>query len=88
MTRTRVKDICTTCNDGNVCRIPVVSVSGVWHCEQFDNHTPSPAGSRAVTVVTAGSDTGNYGLYGERYRRETCNNSKTEGGIWHCEEYR
>jgi hypothetical protein len=84
------KDLCTTCNNPPECDSTRSGRRPVYFCEQFDDYTP-PKPARKSTKSgnqTEGIPNGKYkGICINCDHRETCANSCTEGGIWHCEEY-
>ncbi|NIM12497.1 MAG: hypothetical protein GTO45_10350 [Candidatus Aminicenantes bacterium] len=93
-----VNDICSTCNHGELCVSKKTRQGPVWFCEEFDDYVPVkeqdvneagflPAQSR-VGPGTRENDTSQFkGLCINCESRFTCSNSRTQGGIWHCEEY-
>lgn len=91
-------DICSTCIHGELCVSKKTRQGPVWFCEEFDDHVPAekqevqeegflPARSR-VGPGTRENDASLFkGLCINCENRFTCSNSRTQGGIWHCEEY-
>ncbi len=93
-----INDICSSCNHGELCASKKTRQRPVWFCEEFDEYVPVkeqdvqeagslPAQSR-IGSGTGEDDSSQFkGLCINCENRFTCGNSKTEGGIWHCEEY-
>ncbi len=91
-------DICSTCNHAELCISKKTRQGPVWFCEEFDDYVPVkeqdvneavflPAQSQ-VGPGTGENDSSQFkGLCINCENRFTCINSRTEGGIWHCEEY-
>lgn len=87
-------DLCTTCNDQNLCISD--SRRPVMFCEQFDDYTPESERSYKAVPMTDSDEIGHAGTDDYKYlglcmncdHRKTCPLAKSEGGVWHCEEYR
>ena len=87
-------DLCMTCNDQAICISD--SRRPVMFCEQFDDYTPEPektyqSKSPAVSDKVDKADKDDYpylGLCMNCDHRKTCPLAKSEGGVWHCEDYR
>ncbi len=87
-------DLCITCNDQDLCISD--SRRPVMFCEQFDDYTPESEKSFITEPKTdsgridnAGSEDYQYlGLCMNCDHRASCPLAKSEGGVWHCEEYR
>lgn len=91
--------ICSTCNDASICKNSGNSTHPVWHCEQFNDYTPPVIDSLDKNVIFDGNSqisSKSEEVCSEKYKglcmncdnRETCINSETDGGIWHCEDYK
>jgi hypothetical protein len=68
----------------------------VWHCEEFSAYTPpevrnrKPNGRRLLGTnpgPTAVKPNHLLGLCANCENWETCTFPRSEGGVWHCEEY-
>ena len=89
-----IVDLCTTCNDTNLCKPN--SRRPVLFCEEFDDYQPLPekesiseTDSKTKTVINSEIEEYKFlGLCINCDFRESCPLAKTEGGIWHCEEYK
>jgi len=85
--------LCSTCNHASTCKHSRNSNNPVWHCEEFDDYSPLAVTNNSHYTHSS-SDTGEK--YSEKFKglcmncdnRNTCSKSQTEGGVWHCEEYR
>ena len=93
------KDLCSTCNYGELCVSKKTRQGPVWFCEEFDGYVAvkeqevyeagwQPAQSRVGPGIMEKDTSQFMGLCIHCENRFTCINSKTEGGIWHCEEYK
>ena len=91
-------DICSTCNYGKLCVSKKTRQGPVWFCEEYDDYVPvkvqevyeagfQPAQSRVGSGIKENDSSQFKGLCINCENRVTCINSKTVGGIWHCEEY-
>ena len=88
------KDLCLTCNNSPTCFLSS-NDNTVFECEEYND-------ASWVSIETADKDANKQAYrrpdssYSEKYKglcnncenRETCGNSATAGGVWHCEEYR
>jgi hypothetical protein len=91
------KDICSTCNYGELCVSKKTRQGPVWFCEEFEDHVTVEEENGVDTEFQIippwkepGSNEGSIrfkGLCINCENRVTCANSKKEGGVWHCEEY-
>lgn len=92
-------DICSTCNYGELCVSKRTRQGPVWFCEEFDDYVPvkeeevyegglQPAQSRVGPGAMEKDSPQFKGLCINCEDRFICTNSKTVGGIWHCEEYK
>lgn len=85
--------LCSTCRFAEECKPTTGAGSAVNFCEEFQvEHTPV----RRSTGISSGSldkprlegVAGQYkGLCIDCRNNTTCTFPKTEGGVWHCEEY-
>jgi len=93
-TLTTVNDLCVSCNEAEICAIPAESSRRPKHfCEEFDNYTANSRPRYGANLpqhrpVVFTTETAKYkGLCVNCENRAECSLSRTEGGIWHCEEY-
>ena len=95
----RSAGLCSTCNNNNngvACGYRALRGYDALFCEMFDISPDGRRGevkTRFVTVKTSAvsEETGPEvykGLCINCENRETCRLAKSEGGIWHCEEYK
>ncbi len=84
------QSICTTCNNREDCAVSARSGSPIMHCDEFDDRQEIIAAAPELEVAAVKEpETGNYtGICVNCEERTECIRSSTEGGIWHCEEYR
>ncbi len=83
--------LCLTCNNAADCAYRKLRGTDAIFCEMFDNYVP-PKGNedvaRTPVMASEGVEFGKYkGLCVNCAHRNACALSKSEGGIWHCEEY-
>ena len=86
--------LCITCVNASGCIYIKNQKSVVLQCEEFEGYTNSPMRATINDVLSKVSsdaskaDSGKYeGLCVNCEIRETCEFPKSEGGVWHCEEY-
>ena len=83
--------LCLTCNNAPDCFFRKRRGADAIYCEMFDNYVPPKGGDGiAVTpaLTTEAAEFGKFkGLCVNCAHRNACALSKSEGGIWHCEEY-
>ena len=83
------RDLCSTCNHAPTCGNRSTAEKPVFYCEEFDAYVPESSKKRSVSAPTETIDSDEYkGLCFNCENREKCVFPKSEGGIWHCEEYR
>jgi hypothetical protein len=88
------RDLCWTCNFAASCVNRGTAERPKLYCEQFDSYVPrSPVSEKVASRAASGdkkdSDEYKYkGLCLNCENRETCTLSGSQGGVWHCEEYR
>jgi hypothetical protein len=85
------RDLCSTCNYAPTCDNRSSSEKPVFYCEEFYNYVPVPVKKTSVSASapTETIDPDKYkGLCSNCENRETCLLPRSEGGNWHCEEYR
>jgi len=87
--------LCMSCRNASICTFPRDPAMPAFYCEEFAIETP-------VSVVTTEKEqpfvTGPAGVQKDSSRlvglcidcegRKNCSFPKSEGGVWHCEEYR
>ena len=83
--------ICLTCNHFEHCRLRPEERFPVWFCEQFDDYAPADnpgrnPGGESPTPSAIGKKLN--GLCVNCELAADCALAKSEGGVWHCEEYR
>jgi hypothetical protein len=90
-------DICSTCNYGELCVSKKTRQGPVWFCEEFDDYV-TVTGEKSVgtesQIIPPWKDFNSLedptrfkGLCINCENRNTCVNTRVEGGVWHCEEY-
>ena len=90
--------LCSTCNNSLTCGYRALRGGDALFCEMFDDYMPSPNGGNGgvkgsasveVDVVEKVTDAEVFkGLCVNCEDRRTCRLANSEGGVWHCEEYR
>ena len=91
----KYRGLCSTCKNAPGCTFPRDRNKPVLHCEEFDTGelplTESSAKDRSrpsLSSATKERDSTQFiGLCSTCEKRETCTFPKSEGGVWHCEEY-
>lgn len=95
-------DICATCNHLKICVNQHKRIRPVWFCEEFDDYVPAEKIKVKIPVQKSkpkdkyqiSSDKKNTqsqtlkGLCVDCENRDNCSLKKTNGGVWHCEEYK
>jgi len=94
----KTRGLCSTCNNAAGCTHLQRAKFPVLQCEEFDAYQPPRSKAGGQSAVSAGSplgsdagegDSSKYkGLCQDCEHRSTCTFPKSEGGVWHCEEYR
>ena len=89
--------ICSTCTHFNACTLREQRTGPTHYCEEFacESGTQMHAASRQESLRDetpeswlTEADRRYLGLCANCDHRSTCTLAATEGGIWHCEEYR
>jgi hypothetical protein len=87
--------LCMSCRNASVCTFPRDPAMPAFYCEEFEIETPvsditAEKRQPFVTVPAAGKkdSSGLAGLCIDCEGRKNCSFPKSEGGVWHCEEYR
>ena len=89
-----VSGLCVSCITAETCMYRKGSKEPVAYCEEFSTHGNQVSTKlRHVTPQLTPSEkildpAGLKGLCVNCDHRATCTHAKTEGGIWHCEDYR
>ena len=86
--------ICTTCNHAHSCTNATNEDRPTWQCEEFDtvtivkslNKIEDIDGKKAYRHISAKRNE-YLGLCNNCEHQSYCTLAKSEGGIWHCEEY-
>lgn len=82
--------LCLTCNYAETCVRREHHGKPVWYCEEFDDFQPESKGTVVREKRVASTETAMEaykGLCLNCDNRQVCVIPKSEGGIWHCEEY-
>lgn len=84
-------ELCTTCNHVDECLVPRSdSRRPVVYCEEFDDYSPAPPKenfAKKPLFEPVREDFDFKGLCINCEHRDNCIQARTEGGVWHCEEY-
>lgn len=89
----RYRDLCSTCNHVKACGGRSTPERPIFFCEQFEISVPAPV----AEVQSAASirpeprrrrADERKGLCSNCENADACTAPNSEGGIWHCEEYR
>jgi hypothetical protein len=88
------RGLCTTCKNAPTCTYPRDPDRAVLQCEEFEGYEPLEVGTQRRNVSPSYSasaqseDSSKYkGLCVNCEKRGSCTFPKSEGGVWHCEEY-
>jgi hypothetical protein len=83
-------DLCVTCNNSATCMYLKNKKSPIYECEEFDGYAVPPTESMPFLSpkVEKAGNAEFKGLCVNCESRETCTFPKSEGGIWHCEDYK
>jgi len=82
--------ICTTCRNESGCFHRKNAKVEIFHCEEFDSGLPETTAKPNIEVVGVQESVEVAQLKGlcrNCAKNANCMFPKTEGGIWHCEEY-
>jgi len=87
--------LCSTCKNASFCAFPRDTGKPVFYCEEFEIEKPAPIKTTrkerpqaTESYATEGKDSTKFiGLCSDCENRQTCVFPKSEGGVWHCEEY-
>jgi hypothetical protein len=87
--------LCMSCRNASVCTFPRDPAMPAFYCEEFEIETPVSdiTAEKRQQFVTGPAavkkdSSGLAGLCIDCEGRKTCSFPKSEGGVWHCEEYR
>ncbi len=89
--------LCMTCNNSPTCYHHATRGPAIY-CEMFDNYVPprprtleretAPAVRRSTAATAAGTAPATFrGLCMNCEHRTVCTHSRSEVGVWHCENY-
>ena len=91
----KYRGLCSTCKHSECGKFPRDPNKPVLYCEEFEIEKTSsitPPGKEQPLVsgptVIDEDSTKFIGLCSDCEGRQTCTFPKSEGGVWHCEEYR
>jgi hypothetical protein len=88
------RDLCSTCDHVKACGGRSTPERPTFYCEQFEVFAPAsvpevrrvtPGRPRSKNGLGAGAG---KGLCSNCENADTCTAPDSEGGVWHCEEYR
>lgn len=96
MSGTTYNGLCSTCKHASTCTFPVNPRRPSFFCEEFEIEMVTPAKmpiddtSRLTDSYIAEVEglSESIGLCGDCENNRTCTLQKSEGGVWHCEEYK
>jgi len=87
--------LCLNCKNASSCTFPRDPAKPAFYCEEFEiekTTSITPFGKEQPLVsgpAVIGKDSTKFiGLCSDCEGRQTCTFPKSEGGVWHCEEYR
>ena len=88
--------LCLSCRHSHTCTFPVDEDHPVIHCEEFEQirtvSKKTEAGEQKVSTIDPQEPVTDkhlfLGLCANCDNRRTCIYAHTEGGVWHCEEYK
>ncbi len=93
--RSQLKGLCVGCSNAGGCMHLARARSPIWRCEEYDDVAPFRSNPGHVVVSAAMADLLRaepaepaQGICGNCDNLPTCSLSHSEGGIWHCAEYR
>ena len=99
MSKKKYKGLCLFCKFSDDCMFPRDPDRPVFHCEEFDDGIiesdavknkavqESAVQKHSMSKESPGPTSRLPGLCSNCELRETCQFPKSEGGVWHCEEY-
>jgi hypothetical protein len=95
MTASQGQGLCSGCRNAPTCVFPRDPGKPLLQCEEFEGFPSAPPPPASIEITPAcGARAGprtkrKYkGLCRDCENRRTCTFPKSEGGVWHCEEYR
>jgi hypothetical protein len=87
--------LCSGCKKAQECVFPRDPGKPVLECGEFEGFPSAPSSFPKANIHPADSPEGQAGekvefkgLCKDCENRKTCTFPKSEGGVWHCEEYR
>lgn len=91
----KYRGICSTCNNAETCKFPRDPDKAVFFCEEFEIEKLHPIKTTReerpqtaeLYVAEVKDSTRFIGLCSDCGNCQTCVFPKSEGGVWHCEEY-
>ncbi len=91
LTTVNQNELCSTCNEVDECIIPRSNTRlPVVYCEQFNDFYPAPPRKQPeikAVSIPAKDEIEYKGLCVNCEHRGECVHARTEGGVWHCEQY-
>jgi len=96
MSGTTYNGLCSTCKHASTCTFPKDPQRPSFFCEEFEIERAAPrrrprhdTSRLAESYVAEGEGPSmSMGLCSDCENNRTCVLQKTEGGVWHCEEYK
>ena len=88
--------LCMSCRNASSCTFPRDPAKPAFYCEEFEIETTisivPPEKEKPLSIDSSAAkdkdSTEFIGLCSDCEGRKTCTFPKSEGGVWHCEEYR
>ena len=88
-------DICSTCDHAPGCTFTNYHDKPMYHCNEYESHTvvkkkpteKKPAKNSASPNKKKKTEYKYKGLCSDCENIKICTFPKTEGGVWHCEDY-
>jgi hypothetical protein len=94
MTAGEGKGLCSGCKNAPGCVFPREPGKPLLECAEFEGFPSAPSSFPKANVPPVDSPKGSArekvklkGLCKDCENRRTCTFPKSEGGVWHCEEY-
>lgn len=83
------RDLCSTCKHVRTCSGRSTPDNPIFSCEAYEVYVPGSVENGSETASQGGDAPRKLnGLCSNCEERETCLFPKSEGGVWHCDEYR
>ena len=81
--------LCLNCNHAEKCIQTSQNGRTINHCEEFSSYQAPARISKTKPLAEKFAMVNGYlGLCRNCEERATCSQSRTDGGIWHCEQYK